>query len=411
MRRPLALLLATGVALAGCAQVKPAEPAAPGVTASPTPPAAIPDRTAAPATPSVPGTAASPGAPKPARAGTCADVAAGMSLAQQAGLLVMMGVKDELDASEKAVLTKHEIGTVILMGTSTADVAGTKARTDAIRAAAPGVLVAVDQEGGTVQRLKGEGLTMPSAQEQAKMSDAELTTAAKRWGTQLKAAGVDVDLAPVADVVPAAKAASNEPVAKLDRGYGSTPDAVAAKVAAFVTGMESAGVGTSVKHFPNLGEVVGNTDFADKVVDDVTSADSPSMKAFKAGVDAGTSMVMVGTAYYPKIDGSAPAAFNPKIVGLTRSKLGFDGVVISDDLGAARAVAAVPASERAVRFVRAGGDLAISVEPAVAAEMAQGLATAAESDAALRERVKASAARVLTLKSERGLDSCKAVVG
>ncbi len=82
---------------------------------------------------------------------------------------------------------------------------------------------------------------------------------------------------------------------------------------------------------------------------------------------------MVATAWYPRIDPDAPAAFSPAVVALLRDDLGFDGVIASDDLGVAKAVAGVPAAQRAVRFVRAGGDLAISVDaPAVLAMVVRG---------------------------------------
>ncbi len=97
-------------------------------------------------------------------------------------------------------------------------------------------------------------------------------------GTQLRQAGVHLTLAPVADVVPPEKSASNEPIGALDRGYGNTPpEEVSGNVTAFVAGMNRAGLGTSMKHFPNLGEVVGNTDFSTVVRDEVTTADAASL--------------------------------------------------------------------------------------------------------------------------------------
>ncbi len=212
-------------------------------------------------------------------------------------------------------------------------------------------------------------------------------------------------------MVPADRTSTNEPIGKLGRGYGSTPEAVAGHVVAFITGMDAAGVATSPKHFPNLGRVVGNTDFVPKVVDDETTRDDPALEPYRQAIEAGVETVMVATAFYTKIDPDAPAAFSPAVVGILRDDLGFDGVIVSDDLGAAKAVASVPASERAVRFVRAGGDLAISVDPAAGVAMIDGLATAADKDPTFEARLTESAARVLALKSARGLTTCDAVVG
>lgn len=397
-----ARLLGVGLAalaLVGCAQVPPGA----GPTASGAPPVS----------PAVtPSPVASTPASTPA-ATTCAELAGAMTLREQAAQLVMMGVTGDLDAAERSALGEHRFGSVILMGNTTEGVAGTRQRTRSIQDAGGGsVLVAVDQEGGLVRRLRGAGFTdMPSAAEQAKLAPAELLAAARVWGREMAEAGVHLDLAPVADVVPAAKQRTNEPIGKLGRGYGSTPEAVAERVAVVVAGFRAGGIASSAKHFPNLGEVVGNTDFAAKVVDDVTTRDAPALEPYRRAIAAGIETVMVSTAWYPRIDPDAPAAFSPAVVSILRDDLGFSGVVVSDDLGVAKAVADVPARERGVRFVRAGGDLAIAVDPAPAQQMVDGLVAAAQDDAALRGRVAESAGRVLALKSGLGLARCEAVVG
>lgn len=403
--------LAAGVlalALVGCAQVQPGTTPTPtgsvdsptaGVTAGPTPTASA--------------TAETPSPSATAGVTTCADLAGSLDLREQAAQLVMVGVHGEVDAAEAAALEEYGFGSAILMGNTTHGVAGTKQRTDAVQAAGKGqVLVAVDQEGGLVRRLKGPGFTdMPSAAEQAKLDPAELSAAAQTWGAEMAKAGVHLDFAPVADVVPAAKVGTNEPIGKIGRGYGTTPEQVAANVEAVVTGFQRGGIAASVKHFPNLGEVVGNTDFATKVVDDVTTRDAASLEPYRRAIAAGVETVMVATAWYPLIDADAPAAFSPAVLSILRDDLGYTGVIASDDLGVAKAVADVPARERAVRFVRAGGDLAVAVDVAPAEAMVDGLAAAAADDADLAARVAESAGRVLALKSQFGLASCEVVVG
>ncbi|MFP5416113.1 MAG: glycoside hydrolase family 3 N-terminal domain-containing protein [Actinomycetes bacterium] len=405
MRALGATLGVLALVMTGCAQVPPGASPGPAGPASVGPPAA-PTASAA--------TSGSEPSATPARGGTCSDLAGGLSLREQAGQLVMVGVTGELDAAESGAITGAALGSVILMGNTDDGVAGTRARTDSIArlGGRAGMLVAVDQEGGRVQRLKGAGFdVMPSARDQAELTLGELTAASARWGRQLADAGVHLTLAPVADVVPAAKMATNEPIGKLGRGYGTTPDAVAARVQAFVTGMQDAGVGTSPKHFPNLGQVTGNTDFTARVVDDVTTADDPALAPYRAAIEAGAETVMVGTAWYTEIDPSAPAAFSPAVVSILRDELAFPGVIVSDDLGVAEAVADVPARDRAVRFVRAGGDLAISVDVAAATAMVDGLVAAAQADPALAQRVQASARRVVELKGGLGAATCEVVLG
>ena len=170
--------------------------------------------------------------------------------------------------------------------------------------------------------------------------------------------------------------------------------------------MGRAGVATAVKHFPGIGEVRGNTDTATRVVDTTTTRRDRALAGFRAALDAGADMVMVSSVVYTRIDARRQAVFSRTVVeGMIRDDLGFDGVVISDDLAAA-AVRDVAPGRRAVDFVRAGGDLAIVGDPAEAATMARALVERAASDPAVAARVDESAARVLALKDRRGLADC-----
>lgn len=396
-----------GVALVGCAQAPVGTPPAPP-PGTPTPSGSA-SATAGFPPPTASGSASGTPTASAPPAGTCDALGRGLDLKAAAGELVMVGVTGSLDAAEQNAIQGSQIGSVILMGSSTAGVSGTKQRTDAVRRVGGphGVLIGVDQEGGNVTRLKGSGFSeMPSAAQQAKLSDAALQAKAAGWAREMVQAGINIDFAPVADVVPASKQRTNEPIGKLGRGYGSDPAAVSDKVAAVVKGFQGAGLGATVKHFPNLGQVTGNTDFASKVVDDVTTADDGALAPYRAAIKADAASIMVATAYYSKIDGTEPAAFSPKVVGIVR-QLGFTGVITSDDLGVAKAVASVPPKQRAVKFVEAGGDLAISVDPAAATAMVAGLVEAGEKDPALAQRIKESAGRVMTLKGRLGVTSCK----
>lgn len=390
--RPAVLVLA-GALLAGCS----AAPAPDGMTGS------VPASTAASATPD-PTPSDTPVPTGPA----CTAEATSMDLAAQVGQLVMVGVDVGLSDAQRSVIRRNQLGSVILMGRTPGgarQVAAVAGKLDALAGEA-GILIATDQEGGLVQRLQGPGFSkIPPAAEQAKLSSAELVAKAKGWGRELASAGVRLDLAPVADVVPAKFRATNQPVARLGRGYGSDPKTVSAKVAAFSKGMHAADVAVAVKHFPGLGAVTGNTDFASSVVDRTTTAKSALLRPFKDAVADGADAMMVSSARYTKIDPDHIAVFSPTVIGLLRS-WGFDRVVVSDDLGAAAAVRGVPSSQRAVRFVSAGGDLALTVDVATAEAMASGLRTAAKADPDLADRVAESTARVLALKASLGLYEC-----
>ena len=185
-------------------------------------------------------------------------------------------------------------------------------------------------------------------------------------------------------MVPADLGAANAPIGRLHRGYGSSPRTVAAKASAFVRGMDRAGIATAVKHFPGLGRVRGNTDYARRVVDRQTTRDGADVAAFGTVIDAGVDMVMVSSAYYEQIDPERRAAFSPVVLtDLLREDLGFTGVVISDDLAAA-AMADVDPPQRALRFLGAGGDLMIIGDPGLVARMARRGAAADDRRRAVR---------------------------
>ena len=271
-----------------------------------------------------------------------------------------------------------------------------------------GLLIAADQEGGEVHQLRGEGFTRPpSAKEQARMSSAALTKAATGWARELAAAGVNVNLAPVTDTVPADIGRANEPIGRWGRQYGSDPTTVERASTAFLKGMLAGGVEGTVKHFPGLGRIRNNTDFSSTgITDDVTDADDPFLQPFVSGVKAGAGLVMVGSARYSKLDPKVPAMFSaPIVTDLLRGDLGYEGVVITDDVNA-KAVQATPAAQRAVKVVDAGGDIVLTGDASVAPSMIKALAAKAADDPAFADKVQASVQRVVTLKERMGLLPC-----
>ncbi len=239
------------------------------------------------------------------------------------------------------------------------------------------------------------------------MSPSALTKAATGWARQMRAAGVNVNLAPVTDTVPASLGTGNAPIGKYHREYGSDPATVEKASTAFIEGMLAGGVEATVKHFPGLGRIRNNTDFdSTGITDDTTTADDPYLQPFAAGVRAGAGLVMVGSARYSKIDPGTPAMFSHTIVtDLLRGDLGFDGVVITDDVNAA-AVRAVDPGRRAVEVVAAGGDIVLTGDASLAPAMLGALTKKAAADDGFAAEVDASVQRVLTLKDRMGLLPC-----
>jgi beta-N-acetylhexosaminidase len=337
-----------------------------------------------------------------------------LSLAERVGQLFMGGIQvDRTPAFVSARLESAQVGSVLLVGQATSGVepvATAVRRARAVVGEPAGVrpLIAADQEGGLVQHLKGPGLaTIPSASAQGELEPSELARRAEGWGDELRVAGINLDLAPVADVVPAWIGTANEPIGALHRGYGSDPEAVGEHVAAFVRGMAAARIAATVKHFPGLGKVRGNTDFSSGITDTVTTRDDPDLAPFKDGIDAGARFLMVSLATYTKIDPRHRAVFSSTVIdGMVRDDLGFDSVVVSDDLGAAEEVQAVPPAERALDFLRAGGDLVLVSTPNLLPAMTSAVIAEARAGSDFRAQVDRHTLRILAAKQSMGLLAC-----
>jgi beta-N-acetylhexosaminidase len=369
-------------------------------------------RAAAPGpTPTASPSAAPTASAAPTRA-SCADrVLAGMSEDERVGQLFSLGLaRDRVGAGERSAIRGQHLGSVWFTETTQAGAAAVRAVADAAQAQAPAsvrLLVAANQEGGQIQALNGPGFSrIPPAAVQGGLDPVVLQAGAATWGRELKAAGVNLDFAPVLDVVPPDTDAQNQPIGVLQRGYGHDPATAGAHGAAFVHGMTQAGVATTAKHFPGLGRVQGNTDFAAGVVDTTTTADDPSLASFEQGIAAGVPLVMVALATYTRIDPNHLAVFSPTVMRLLRDQMGFGGVVTSDDLGAAQAVASIAPERRALDFLSAGGDLVVSKTLDATVRMVTAVRARAASDAAFRALVDASALRVLRAKQAYGLLTC-----
>lgn len=402
-RRPVLMTALLGAAaLAGCAReesspaASPASETTPATTLSPTPPQSPAPATTEAATPS----------PSP----SSDDPLAGWSLEQKVGQLIMVGVEaDAPTVATSAAVTTHHVGNIFIAGRTRAGSAAVRGVVGSLTGLVSAdttrdtpMLVATDQEGGEVQVLSGPGFSvLPSAVEQAALSTEQLRASAKTWGAELAGAGVNMNLAPVADLVDIANPRSNEPIGRWGREYGHDLATTSAQVNAFGGGMEEAGVVATYKHFPGLGRVTLNTDTAANVTDTLTArTNDDAVTVFANAIAAGARVIMMSSATYTLIDAAAPAVFSQVVVtDMLRNEMGFSGVIITDDLSAAVQVQNIDAGQRAVRAVAAGCDLVLaSADPTTAAAMAQALVAAAKADPAMAARVDESVLRVLALK-------------
>src|ERR1700674_5188401 len=346
----------------------------------------------------------------------CADrVFAAMTSDQRIGQLFELGLADNrLGPTEINLIQTDHIGSVWFVATSTAGVAGIQAVTSAVQAQVSSgatanvrFFIAANQEGGVIQAMQGPGFSrIPAAVVQGTSTPAALQSQATTWGQELRSAGINFNFAPVMDVVPPGTDAQNQPIGALQREYGHDPATAGSHGAAFLSGMRQSGVAVSLKHFPGLGRVTGNTDFT-TATDTTTTTSDPYLQSFSQGIAANTDFVMVALARYTRIDPNHLAAASPVVMSqMLRGTLGFQGVIISDDLGDTVAVASIPAGNRAIDFLLASGDMIISKTSAPAHAMVLAIRSRAAADPIFHQRVDDAALRILRAKQAWGLLPC-----
>ena len=253
-------------------------------------------------------------------------------------------------------LLEEGLGGLCLFGSNTAEGPDrVTALTTAVRAAAPSAVVATDEEGGDVTRLHyATGSPVLGALALGVVDDLDLTRATgAAVGAELAACGIDLDLAPVADV----NSNPDNPVIGT-RSFGADTDHVARHLVAWVEGVQSQGVAACVKHFPGHGDTATDSHLALPVLDaDLDVLAKRELVPFAAAVDAGAAAVMTSHIVVTSMDNRLPATLSPVVLAHLRSELGFEGVLVSDALDMAGASAERGIPEAAVLSLAAGADL------------------------------------------------------
>ena len=315
-----------------------------------------------------------------------------LPLDQQVGQLVVLSFRGaKAPAYVRTALRERHAAGVILFGGNVVSAGQLRSLTRTLRAAGR-PLVAVDQEGGSVRRIPWVG-PVGSESEQALAGTARRD--AEDAATALRALGITVTLAPVADVPSVRNAAI------ASRAFSTDPAVVSAAVSAAVPGWLAGGIAPAAKHFPGLGGASRNTDAAVVTIRRPEAAlDRVDLVPFRAALRAGVPLVMVGHARYPALDPSHVASQSSAIMqGLLRDRLGFRGVVITDSLEARASLSTGSITTVAERAIRAGADLVLLTGRGSYQPVYDHLLAVARRDPAFRVRVQQAAARVSRLKA------------
>ncbi|MEU2613967.1 glycoside hydrolase family 3 N-terminal domain-containing protein [Micromonospora sp. NPDC007271] len=310
------------------------------------------------------------------------------------------------------MVAKYRLGGVILVGFSADDptsgnqattnvdnptqvrelTTGLRAAAGRLPAGAAPFLIGTDQEYGVVTRITDGVTLLPSSLAAGAAGDPALTEAAWRAaGAELAAMGINLDFAPVADVLATRSTVIGS------RSFGADPGRAAAQVAGAVRGLQAEGVAASVKHFPGHGLSAADSHKDLPVVGQSRAVlDRTAFPPFRAGIDAGTMAVMSAHLDVRAVDPGTPATFSRKLLtDVLRGQLGFEGVVITDGMNMAPAKRWSP-GEAAVRALNAGNDL-ILMTPNVT-QAYDGLLAALRSGSLPRARLVEAVTRVLTMK-------------
>ncbi|MDN5748911.1 MAG: glycoside hydrolase family 3 protein [Pseudonocardia sp.] len=294
----------------------------------------------------------------------CAAVVDAMSPRARLAQRLMVGVDAADPAAAAETVRSTQVGGIFLPGNATELLRDQALRTVQAGARIP-VAVAVDDEGGRVQRIDDLDGDLPSAREMSARSVDEVRALGEERGRALAARGVTTNLGPVVDL-------GGQPDGAVigDRSFGTDPGEVTRYARAFAEGQHAAGLATVIKHFPGHGRADGDS-HAGRVstppLDDLRTAD---LLPYAALVSPGAPLadtrtgVMVGHLDVPGLTGDLPSSLTPAVYELLRGEYGFDGLVLTDDLGAMKAVTGTYALPEAVlAALDAGADVALWSNP------------------------------------------------
>jgi len=320
------------------------------------------------------------------------EAVARLSLEQQVGRLVILRFAGaEAPEYVRRVLREGRAAGAILFRDNVVDPVQLRSLTRTLRRAGRGVLVCADQEGGPIRTVPWAA---PERAAPAQQAFGTVREDSQAGGRDLRAAGINVTLGPVADIP------SVDGSVMTNRAFTADPTAAIAAVAESVAGWHDGGVATTVKHFPGLGGATVNTDEAPATVDRTRDELEEDLGPYVFAIQQGTEFIMASHAVYPALDGERIASQSPEVIdGLLREQLGYDGVVMTDSLEAEAVQAVTGVEQAAVASVEAGVDVILTTGRGSYIRVYRALLGRARSNRAFRERVRESATRVLTAQS------------
>ncbi|MBK1784335.1 glycoside hydrolase family 3 N-terminal domain-containing protein [Prauserella cavernicola] len=373
--------------LAGCSSAVTGGTGAtpsPGSAAS-EPPSSSPASSAPATSPAAPGS-------------SCDPVIDGMSPREQVAQLVMVGVDPSDPAAATALVRDEQVGGIFVGGNPT-DLLTDNALDRVQEQAKLPVSVAIDDEGGRVQRIDELEGDMPSAREMARtMTPEQVRALAEERGKAMLARGVTVDYAPDVDLTD-----QSADAAIGDRSFSADPAVAREYALAFATGLQDAGVHPVIKHFPGHGRASGDSHTGLVSTPPLAELRGHDLAPYENIKEYGDVSVMVGHLDVPGLTDGDPASISPAAYKLLRDEYDFKGVTVTDDLGAMKAISdRYPLPEAVLKALQAGADQALWSSGGQVGPVLDRLEQAVASGELPEQQVRGALERVLRVKDACG---------
>lgn len=330
-----------------------------------------------------------------------------MTLDEKIGQMLMVGIDGtEVDDDFKEFAEEYKFGTVILFGKNITSAEQLVNLTNSIKSTAGDIpyIIGMDEEGGLVTRLPDDVLSMPSALTIAGSEDTEYCyNAGYQIGTQITSFGLHTGFSPVLDIW------SNPDNTVIgNRAYGKTSDDVCKYGIADMLGLKATGAIPVAKHFPGHGDIETDSHYGLPLVTKTKEELWQSeLLPFKSAIENGVPMIMVAHILCTELDENYPASMSKNIItDLLRDEMGFEGVVITDDLTMGAISESYSFGDAAVLSINAGCDiLSICFGEDNVKQAVKAIKEAVENGVITEERIDESVRRILKLKEDYNVTS------
>ncbi|MGI6120380.1 MAG: beta-N-acetylhexosaminidase [Desulfosporosinus sp.] len=331
----------------------------------------------------------------------------GMSLEEKIGQLVMVGVDGyENNENSQQLIKKYHVGGIVLLQKNVKDanqmlsLVNSLKETNSVHKIP--LFLAIDEEGGRVSRMPVEFTKIPSSHRIGELNNSELSyRLGGIIGEELKSFGLNMNFAPVLDV----NSNPQNPVIG-DRAFGDEPNLVSKLGIQTMKGLQMQNIISVVKHFPGHGDTAVDSHIGLPIINhDIDRLNNLELVPFYKAIESKVDAIMLAHILLPKIDTEHPASFSQIIISeILRTKMSFDGVIITDDMTMGAIENNYDIGEAAVRSINAGSDIVLVCHDFVKKEaVIQAIKTAAQMGIISPERIDQSVYRILVLKRKYAL--------